>query len=43
MSTPYRFDVEPGNTLTVNISNLIPEGQTLARDALEAWSYGERA
>ena len=33
-----RFDVEPGNTLTVNISNLIPEGQTLARDALEAWS-----
>ena len=33
-----RFDVEPGDTLTVNISNLIPEGQTLARDALEAWS-----
>ena len=33
-----RFDVEQGGTLTVNIANLIPEGQALARDAFDAWS-----
>ena len=33
-----RFDIEQGGTLTVNIANLIPEGQALARDAFDAWS-----
>ena len=32
------FDVEPGGTLTVNITRLTPEGQQLAKWALEAWS-----
>ena len=34
----HRFDIEPGDTLTVNVSGLIPEGQAIARDALEAWT-----
>ena len=33
-----KFDVEPGGTLTVNITNLIPLGQDLARDAFDAWT-----
>ena len=33
-----RFDIEQGGTLTVNIANLIPEGQALARNAFDAWS-----
>ena len=33
-----KFDIESGGTLTVNITNLIPEGQALARDAFDAWS-----
>ena len=32
------FDVRPGGTLTANITALTPEGQQLARWALEAWS-----
>lgn len=32
------FKVEPGGTLTANISALTPEGQQLATWALEAWS-----
>lgn len=32
------FDVQPGGELTVNIVRLTPEGQQLARHALEAWS-----
>ena len=33
-----KFDVEPGGTLTVNITNLIPLGQDLARDAFDGWT-----
>ena len=37
--SPNKFtDIEPGDTLTANIIALTPEGQVLARDALEAWS-----
>ena len=32
------FDVEPGGTLTANITDLTAEGQQLARRALEAWT-----
>lgn len=32
------FDVEPGGTLTANITGLTAAGQMLARAALEAWS-----
>ncbi len=31
------FDVSPGSELTVNITNLTPEGKQLARWALDAW------
>ena len=37
-TTGRRFDVQPGNTLTVNITALTPAGQQLARWALDAWS-----
>ena len=33
-----RFDLEPGDTLTADITRLTPGGQLLARLALEAWS-----
>ena len=33
-----KFDIESGGTLTVNISNLIPSGQDVARDAFDAWT-----
>ena len=36
--TNTKFDVSPGDTLSVNITGLIPEGQAIARDALEAWT-----
>ena len=36
--TNTKFDVSPGDTLTVNITGLSPLGQSLARDALEAWT-----
>ena len=32
------FDVEPGGSLTVNVTRLADEGQKLARWALEAWT-----
>lgn len=35
---PRSFNVEPGGTLYVSISNLTADGQRLALDALEAWS-----
>ena len=33
-----KFDVQPGGTLTVNITGLTPEGQYLARVALDSWT-----
>ena len=36
--TRRKFDVQPSGTLTVNITALTPEGQRLARWALESWS-----
>ena len=36
--TRRKFDVQPGGTLTVNITALTTEGQQLARWALESWS-----
>ena len=33
-----KFDVEPGGTLTVNITGLTPAGQYLARVALDSWT-----
>ena len=33
-----RFDIESSDTLTVNITGLSPLGQSLARDALGAWT-----
>lgn len=36
--TRRKFDVEPGGTLTVNITGLTPEGQYLARVALDSWT-----
>ena len=33
-----KFDVQPGGTLTVNITALTSEGQQLARWALDSWS-----
>lgn len=36
--TRRSFDVQPGGTLTVNITALTPTGQQLARWALESWS-----
>ena len=38
--SPYamHFDVQPGDSLTVNLTALTAEGQQLARWALEAWS-----
>ena len=36
--TRRKFDVQPGGTLTVNITALTPEGQQLARWALDSWS-----
>ena len=36
--TRRKFDVQPGGTLTANITALTPEGQQLARWALESWS-----
>jgi Ca2+-binding RTX toxin-like protein len=35
---PRRFDVTPGDTLTVNVTPLTPAGQFLAREALLLWS-----
>ena len=37
-SRRHAFDVAPGATLTANITALTPEGQQLARWALEAWT-----
>ena len=34
----HSFDVAPGDTLTADITTLTPEGQQLARWALEAWT-----
>ena len=34
----HSFNVEPGSTLTADITALTPEGQQLARWALEAWT-----
>ena len=34
----HTFNVQPGGTVTVNITGLTPEGQQLARWALDAWS-----
>ena len=36
--TRRKFDVQPGGTLTANITALTPEGQQLARWALDSWS-----
>jgi hypothetical protein len=36
--TTHRFNVSPGGQITVNITSLTPEGQTLARGALAAWT-----
>ena len=36
-SSPHRFNTNPSNQLTVNLTALTPEGQQLARWALEAW------
>ncbi len=36
--TRRKFDVQPGGTLTVNITALTSEGQQLARWALDSWS-----
>ncbi len=36
--TERHFNVAPGGTLTVNITALTAEGQTLAREALALWS-----
>jgi len=33
-----KFDVEPGGTLTVNITGLTSEGKLLAREALDTWA-----
>ncbi|ACM01411.1 M10 family metallopeptidase [Cereibacter sphaeroides] len=33
-----RFDVEPGDTLNVNLSGLTADGQRLARAALDTWA-----
>ena len=33
-----KFDVQPGGTLTVNLVELTPEGQYLARVALDSWT-----
>ena len=32
------YQIETGDTLTADVSAMTPEGQALARDALEAWS-----
>uniref|UniRef100_UPI00307F6CA1 M10 family metallopeptidase C-terminal domain-containing protein n=1 Tax=Sphingomonas sp. TaxID=28214 RepID=UPI00307F6CA1 len=37
-TTPHRFDVTTGGSLTVNITALTAEGQTLARAALALWT-----
>ena len=37
-STRRKFDVQPGGTLTANITALTPEGQHLARLALDSWT-----
>ena len=37
-STRHKFDIEPGGTLTANITALSEVGQHLARVALEAWT-----
>ena len=34
-----KFDIQPGGTLAVNIIALTPEGQQLARWALDSWSH----
>jgi len=36
--TPRRWDVSEGDTITVNITGLTADGQTLARAALQQWS-----
>jgi len=36
--TPRRWDVSEGDTITVNITGLTVDGQTLARAALQNWS-----
>ena len=36
--TQHRFNVAPGGQLTVNLTALTPEGQTLARGALATWT-----
>jgi hypothetical protein len=36
--TQHPFNVAPGGQLTVNLSALTPEGQTLARGALATWT-----
>jgi len=37
-SGPFTFDLGPARELSVNLSSLRPEGQALARSALDAWS-----
>ena len=34
----HSFRIQTGDTLTADVSAMTPEGQALARDALEAWS-----
>ncbi len=36
--SPRKFNVSPGGTLTANITALTPEGQQLAKWALESWT-----
>ena len=36
--TSHRFNVSPGGQITVNLTGLTPEGQTLARGALATWT-----
>jgi hypothetical protein len=36
--TTHRFNVSPGGQITVNLTGLTPEGQTLARGALATWT-----
>ena len=36
--TSHRFNVAPGGQITVNLTGLTPEGQTLARGALASWT-----
>lgn len=35
---PHKWDVGPGDTLSVDITGLTAEGQTLAREALQFWT-----